>query len=55
MNNNYNGASMSKANNVTSADYCPYRLPCGYCQLLNRDCPKTWTSISWTTTCKTEG
>jgi hypothetical protein len=34
--------------------YCPHRLPCGYCQMLGRDCPKesygnpiTNPSITW--------
>ena len=31
-------------------DYCPHRLPCGYCKLLMRDCPKGYTT-TWTVTC----
>lgn len=31
-------------------DYCPHRLPCGYCKLLMRDCPKGYTT-AWTVTC----
>lgn len=29
-------------------DYCPHRLPCGYCRLLMRDCPKGYTiTVTW--------
>ena len=27
---------------------CSYRLPCGYCKILCRDCPKYYTT-TWTT------
>ena len=26
---------------------CSYRLPCGYCRMLMRDCPKYYT-MTWT-------
>ena len=29
--------------------YCPHRLPCGYCKILFRDCPKGYVT-TWTTT-----
>lgn len=29
---------------------CPYRLPCGYCEKLGRDCPKVAWSYSTTVT-----
>lgn len=35
----------NSATNTTStvySSYCPYRLPCGYCEKLGRDCPKQW-------------
>ena len=28
-------------------DDCSYRLPCGYCRMLMRDCPKYYT-MTWT-------
>lgn len=32
-------------------NYCQHRLPCGYCQILFRDCPKGYvTAWTWTTT-----
>lgn len=27
--------------------YCQYRLPCGYCEKLGRDCPKSATYNPW--------
>ena len=27
--------------------YCQYRLPCGYCEKLGRDCPKSTTHNPW--------
>ena len=27
--------------------YCQYRLPCGYCEKLGRDCPKSITYNLW--------
>ena len=27
--------------------YCQYRLPCGYCEKLGRDCPKSITYNPW--------
>ena len=27
--------------------YCQYRLPCGYCEKLGRDCPKSTTYNPW--------
>ena len=27
--------------------YCQYRLPCGYCEKLGRDCPKSNTYNPW--------
>lgn len=38
-------------NNITetinSYDFCPYRLPCGYCEKLGRDCPKMTFTINY--------
>lgn len=28
---------------------CPYRLPCGYCQELGRDCPKMYNDFTFGT------
>lgn len=25
-------------------DYCPHRLPCGYCRVLFHDCPKVYVT-----------
>ena len=30
--------------------YCQYRLPCGYCEKLGRDCPKSTTYNPWSPT-----
>ena len=27
--------------------YCQYRLPCGYCEKLGRDCPKSTNYNPW--------
>lgn len=44
-----NYGSTSTAQKAYST-YCPHRLPCGYCQILFRDCPKgyvtTWASTA---------
>lgn len=34
-------------NNSFNAAYCQYRLPCGYCEKLGRDCPKLTTYNPW--------
>ena len=34
-------------NNSFNAAYCQYRLPCGYCEKLGRDCPKSITYNPW--------
>lgn len=31
------------SNSNFNAAYCQYRLPCGYCEKLGRDCPKSTT------------
>lgn len=31
---------LQTATNYNTYDYCQYRLPCGYCEKLGRDCPK---------------
>lgn len=33
--------------NSTYPQICPHRLPCGYCRVLMRDCPKSHT-MTWT-------
>lgn len=33
--------------NKSYIEPCPYRLPCGYCKELMRDCPKYYT-MTWT-------
>lgn len=43
---NYGGTSTAPKAYST---YCPHRLPCGYCQILFRDCPKGYVT-TWTTT-----
>lgn len=43
---NYGGTSTAQKAYST---YCPHRLPCGYCQILFRDCPKGYVT-TWTTT-----
>lgn len=41
--------------NVNS-NFCGYRLPCGYCTMLNRDCPKAYDYSNWQyTTTATSG
>ena len=37
-------------NNSFNAAYCQYRLPCGYCEKLGRDCPKSITHNPWSPT-----
>lgn len=45
---NYGGTATAQKAYST---YCPHRLPCGYCQILFRDCPKGYvTAWTWTTT-----
>ena len=34
-------------NSNFNAAYCQYRLPCGYCEKLGRDCPKSITYNPW--------
>lgn len=34
-------------NNNFNAAYCQYRLPCGYCEKLGRECPKSITYNPW--------
>lgn len=34
-------STTSILNNNFNAAYCQYRLPCGYCEKLGRDCPKS--------------
>ena len=34
-------------NNNFNAAYCQYRLPCGYCEKLGRECPKLTTYNPW--------
>lgn len=33
---------LQTATNYNTYGYCQYRLPCGYCEKLGRDCPKQW-------------
>ena len=48
--NDYSGTSVSESTthyydpNKTYPETCPYRLPCGYCKELMRDCPKYYTT-----------
>ena len=58
MNNKYDkttGASININQQASTSDCvyrtnksyiepCPYRLPCGYCRVLMRDCPKYYTT-----------
>ena len=37
-------------NSNFNAAYCQYRLPCGYCEKLGRDCPKSTTYNPWGST-----
>lgn len=37
-------------NNNFNAAYCQYRLPCGYCEKLGRECPKLTTYNYWSPT-----
>lgn len=41
-NTTFGAATISNPNNFNAA-YCQYRLPCGYCEKLGRDCPKLIT------------
>ena len=61
MNNNYGNTTNASINidkqastsdcvyrtNKSYIEPCPYRLPCGYCKELMRDCPKYYT-MTWT-------
>lgn len=38
---NYSGTSTALRE---YPDYCPYRLPCGYCRVLFHDCPKCYVA-----------
>lgn len=43
-------STTSILNNNFNAAYCQYRLPCGYCEKLGRDCPKSITYNYWSPT-----
>ena len=45
-NTTFGTATISNPNNFNAA-YCQYRLPCGYCEKLGRDCPKSTTYNPW--------
>ena len=40
-------ATVTPVTSNVYADYCGNRLPCGYCRMLMRDCPKYYTT-TWT-------
>lgn len=51
MNNKYENTTSTSTNinqsTSTSTSYiepCSYRLPCGYCRILMRNCPKYYTT-----------
>lgn len=44
-NTTFGTATISNSN--FNAAYCQYRLPCGYCERLGRDCPKSTTYNPW--------
>ncbi len=49
-----NGTTQSYT--METAIYCPHLLPCGYCTLLFRDCPKqNGAHIDWWNTQPTVG
>ncbi len=43
MNNSINS---NTSTNYSYNNYCQYRLPCGYCTMLNKDCPKQYSTIT---------
>lgn len=54
-----NSNSNTAINNYNANNYnvynCPYRLPCGYCTKLYRDCPKTPTYVTYNQTTGIKG
>lgn len=52
--NDYDGTSVKASESTTyyydpyktHLEACPYRLPCGYCRVLMRQCPK-YDTITW--------
>lgn len=42
--------SNTALNGTYASGYCQYRLPCGYCEKLGRDCPKQGTAYGGVTT-----
>ena len=45
--NNFNKPYDTSTTSVTSingAYYCSYRLPCGYCKILEKHCPMSYTN-----------
>ena len=52
--NDYDGTSVKVSESTTyyydpyktHLEACPYRLPCGYCRVLMRQCPK-YDTITW--------
>lgn len=52
MNDNNSTASTLNHYNVYN---CVYRLPCGHCTMLQRDCPKTPTYVTYNQTTGIKG
>lgn len=52
--NNFSTTGPSSSNSYSySNNFCQYRLPCGYCTMLNKDCPKQYTTITLNNTVPT--
>lgn len=46
-------ASDFQTSSVLEVRECNYRLPCGVCMMLNRQCPKVGTQPDYQWTCNT--
>ena len=41
-NKSYNTSTTSDTS-ISGTNYCSYRLPCGYCKILEKSCPMSYT------------
>ena len=49
-NNNITNGTSTTSNSYLwnyNTAYCTYRLPCGYCTRLNKECTMNWSMPSW--------
>ena len=45
--NNFNKSydtSSTSVSSISGTNYCSYRLPCGYCKILEKPCPMSYTT-----------